>query len=629
MSRIVGFVANGQSAPVNIQSMTRAVASGSDWKCQESELGRVAMGWTGVRSPVIFQSADLVLVVDGCFFNRPELPRGESDAEVLASLYLKYGFSDSLQHINGDFAVALYDRRDDSFYLGRDRIGIKPLYYAVNASGLAFASRPRALLAWPGVSSEVNRKFVATFAASHYRYFDNDPHASPFADIAQLPASHVLSLKRGVIQKARYWQLVESEDFNEPEEQLAERYRELLLNAVAIRYQVANQPTFTLSGGMDSSSVLACAVQHSGQKQHAFSTVYEDKTYDESDDIRTILEKAVEQWHTVLLGTPNVVDVVTRMIEAHDEPVATATWLSHYLLCQDVANKGFGGLFGGLGGDELNAGEYEYFWHHFADLRFVGNEDQLRHEIKHWIKYHDHPIFRKSFELVDRDLHLMADLRQRGKCLPETGRMTKYYAALNPDYFMLESVEPVMDHPFQSYLKNRTYQDIFRETAPCCLRAEDRQATAFGLENFLPFFDYRLVEFMFRISGRHKIRDGVTKRLLRQATKGILPDETRNRITKTGWNAPAHVWFSRENREPLLDLIHSQSFRERGIYNIIEVERIVDDHQRIMESGKPEENHMMFLWQLVNLELWFRWLRDTKSHAYKISSEASQSIEAV
>ena len=76
MSRIVGFVANGQSAPVKIQSMTRAVASGSDWKCQESELGRVAMGWTGVRSPVIFQSTDLVVVVDGCFFNRPELPRG-------------------------------------------------------------------------------------------------------------------------------------------------------------------------------------------------------------------------------------------------------------------------------------------------------------------------------------------------------------------------------------------------------------------------------------------------------------------------------------------------------------------------------------------------------------------------
>ena len=113
---------------------------------------------------------------------------------------------------------------------------------------------------------------------------------------------------------------------------------------------------------------------------------------------------------------------------------------------------------------------------------------------------------------------------------------------------------------------------------------------------------------MFRVPGRYKIRDGVTKQLLREATKGIVPEETRTRIKKTGWNAPAHVWFSRENGEPLLDLIHSQTFRERGIYNITEVVRLVKDHQRIIESQEPIENHMMFLWQLMNLELWLQWL---------------------
>ena len=627
MSRIVGFMASGQSPPVPIQSMTRAIASAASWQCKALEFGSVAMGWSGVRSPVIFQSDDFAAVVDGCFFNRDELPSGTSDAEVLTLLYLKHGFSVALQHINGDFAVALYDRRNGSFFLGRDRIGIKPLYYAFTAAGLAFASRPSVLLEWPGVSSAVNQRFVATFAASHYRYFDNDPTASPFADINQLPAGHLLSSINGFNQQLRYWELSESGDLNESEEHLAERYRELLLNAVAIRYEAANKPAFTLSGGMDSSSVLACAVRHSGQRQHAFSTVYEDKTYDESDDIRTILEKTVKQWHTVPLGTPNVIDVVSKMIEAHDEPVATATWLSHYLLCEDASRKGFDGLFGGLGGDELNAGEYEYFWYHFADLRSAGREDQLQHEIKHWIQYHDHPIFKKSFELVERDLTRMADLRRQGKCLPETNRMTRYFTALNPEYFNLESVDPVMDHPFQSYLKNRTYQDIFRETAPCCLRAEDRQATAFGLENFLPFFDHRLVEFMFRVPGHQKIRDGVTKRLLREATKGILPDETRNRITKTGWNAPAHVWFSGANRLPLLDLIRSQCFRERGVYNLVEVDRLVDDHQRIMESGKPLENHMMFLWQLVNLELWFQWLDQKSCRTHEVRRESGRSVE--
>jgi asparagine synthase (glutamine-hydrolysing) len=163
-----------------------------------------------------------------------------------------------------------------------------------------------------------------------------------------------------------------------------------------------------------------------------------------------------------------------------------------------------------------------------------------------------------------------------------------------------------MEHPFRSYLKNRAYQDITRETAPCCLRAEDRQTVAFGLDNFLPFFDHRLVEFMFRIPGTMKFREGVTKHLLREAMRGVLPEETRTRVKKTGWNAPAHVWFSGSGRERLMDMVHSKEFQERGIYNQREVLRLIDEHQQIMSSQRPADNHMMFLWQLVNLELWLQ-----------------------
>jgi asparagine synthase (glutamine-hydrolysing) len=161
-----------------------------------------------------------------------------------------------------------------------------------------------------------------------------------------------------------------------------------------------------------------------------------------------------------------------------------------------------------------------------------------------------------------------------------------------------------MDHPFTSALKNRTYQDLFRETAPCCLRAEDRQCTAFGIDHADPFLDYRLVEFMFRVPGTMKIRDGVTKRLLREAMRGVLPEETRTRIAKTGWNAPAHRWFTGRGLEQLRDMVASRRFRERGVYRPQEVDRIVDEHVAIVSSGEPRENHMMFLWQLVNLETW-------------------------
>jgi asparagine synthase (glutamine-hydrolysing) len=107
-----------------------------------------------------------------------------------------------------------------------------------------------------------------------------------------------------------------------------------------------------------------------------------------------------------------------------------------------------------------------------------------------------------------------------------------------------------------------------------------------------------------------KIRKGITKYLLREAMRGVLPEETRTRIKKTGWNAPAHVWFSGPGREPLLDLVNSQAFRERGIYNVPQVCAIIDQHEAIISSGRAEDNHMMFLWQLVNLELWLQSVHD-------------------
>jgi asparagine synthase (glutamine-hydrolysing) len=111
---------------------------------------------------------------------------------------------------------------------------------------------------------------------------------------------------------------------------------------------------------------------------------------------------------------------------------------------------------------------------------------------------------------------------------------------------------------------------------------------------------------MYRVAGTHKYRSGVTKHLLRQAMRGVLPESTRTRIKKTGWNAPGHLWFSGKGKTLLLDLIHSRSFQERGIYNLAKVEQLVIEHDRIVTTGALEENHMMFLWQLINLELWLR-----------------------
>jgi len=587
-----------------VEQMSREARLMPEWATSLASAGNACFGWCGLRAPVIFSSEDLLLAMDGAIYNRAELGHVDNDAELFASLYRRVGMEKTLQTINGDFSVALFDVKTDTLWLARDRFGVKPFYYVVHSEFFAFASQPRILLSIPGVSKEVNRQFIALFAASHYRYFDNSPERSPYRDVAQLPAANMLCMKNRSISIKAYWSLKESPDIAEPDAELAKRYRELLLDSVALRVRDASRPAFTLSGGMDSSSVLASAVHLTGAGQHAFSTIYEDKTYDESHEIQAMLADKVKRWHPISIGTPDLFDLIEKIIALHGEPVATATWLSHYILCQEVGRQGFDSLFGGLGGDELNAGEYEYFFYYFADLQLKNQKRQLDKEVNLWIQHHDHPIFRKSVAVMEDGLARLVDFENVGKCLPDRRRFMRYAKTLNPDFFDLSGFEPAMDHPFSSYLKNRTYQDIFRETAPCCLRAEDRQTTGFGLDHYLPFFDHRLVEYMFRIPGRLKIRGGVTKRLLRQAMQGLLPEETRVRIKKTGWNAPAHAWFSGKIFSQLEDLVHSATFRSRGIYDVNEVEKIMMEHKRIVSGGSLGDNHMMFLWQLVNLELW-------------------------
>jgi asparagine synthase (glutamine-hydrolysing) len=554
---------------------------------------------------VTARRGDRLVVVDGAFFNRDELPAGGNDAERFVALCEQAGIDAALSRINGDFAIAMWNAQAESLSLARDRFGLKPLYYVKQPRLFAFASQPRVLVSLPGVPTTPYAPFVARFAASHYRTFDNEPERSPYAAVSQLPAGCLLEVKNGAVMQRRWWGLEDAQDIEATIDELAERYRGLLLDAVSRRIKVAKRPAFTLSGGLDSSSVVSCAVWASGAKQHAFSSVYADATFDESDEIRPMFAEKVAAWHPVRLGNDvDVLTLVAQMVDVHHEPVATATWLSHFLLTKQVADEGFGSLFGGLGGDELNAGEYEYFIFHFADLAQAGRTAELDREIACWAAHHDHPMYRKNRGVAISGMARLTDSSRPGINLADRERLERYLRTLGRDFLHFSDWSPAMDHPFTSHLKNRTFQDIFRETAPCCLRAEDRQCTAAHLDRYDPFFDHRLAEFMFRVPGTAKIHNGTTKVLLRAAMHGILPEETRTRIKKTGWNAPAHVWFTGRSLVSVRDLVASQQFRERGIYDPAQVERIIADHLAIVASGESRENHAMFLWQLVNLETW-------------------------
>lgn len=608
MSRIAGLIS---SQPHELQPFDQCLECFPGSARRSVITSGARFGWSGFNFSTggVTEIGPLIISIDGRILNYDSLQlsySSQSPFEMIAILYRKYGFIDLLTMLDGDFAISLYDSHANILWLGRDRFGVKPLYYYYSDEFICFASQPRFLTQFKRIPSNINKNFVARFLGTHYRSFDNLPEESPYEYINQLPAAHAVRFdNRSSNSLYRYWDLHDLPDWSDTEDVLAEQYSSLLFSSVKKRVASVPNPAFTLSGGLDSSSVLCASSVLLDKKLDAYSSVYVDPTFDERHEIMDVVEQRVSNWHPIEISDSiDIFDIAKKMVAVHDEPVATATWLSHFLLCSEVSSNGHSALFGGLGGDELNAGEYEYFPMYFADLQYSSQNELLEKEIEYWASYHDHPIHKKSssvaFDLINR----LTNARNPGVVLPDLDRQLKYSNSVLNEFYDLSSFSPVMDTPFNSYLKNRAYQDMFRETLPCCLRAEDRQCTNAGIEHFDPFLDHHLVEFMFRVPGHSKIRSGVTKQLLRQAMSGTLPEQTRQRIKKTGWNAPAHRWFGKSALSSLRDLIDSEYIRNYDIININYVLDIIADHERIISSESIQDNHMMFLWQLLNLTTW-------------------------
>lgn len=545
----------------------------------------------------------------------------EDDLKEVFSRFNNLSDVQSLQSFTSDIdfegIFIIYSAEENCIALIRDRIGIGQLYWASHGDNFYFSTRPDNIGVHPDLDSEFDVQYSAIYAASHYRYIDANIQGSPFKDVHRLSPATILVNEAGSILQREFWRLRVAPFSEKSEEKLAEEYATVLKSAVARRLSHANNPAFLLSGGMDSSSVASCAWQQSGAGVTAYSTVYSDATYDEYSEIQSMLNDRVATWTPVTLDSPNLLELVPRMVACHGEPVCTSTWLSHFEVSQRVAGNGHDVLFGGLGGDELNAGEFEYFPFFFADLRSANQFDSLNNEIAKWAEYHNHPIYRKGRIEAENMMIQYCDLKNPGTCRPNLQRLLRYMDVLEPAYFSLAEFKPAMPKLTDSYLTNRCYQDLILETTPCCVRSEQRHGDTFGFISTDPFLDYRVVEFMFSVPGTLKIRDGITKYLLRVAMKGILPEETRTRIKKTGWNAPAHQWFLQGGMELILDLLPKEGV---GLYVPERVEKLIDEHRDIVLNNMERENHMMFLWQTLNMLCWRRYVNELRSELSKFKN---------
>jgi len=546
------------------------------------------------------------LVMDGDIYNRGELltrfglPDDMDDNGLISALYQARGV-DGLALINGDLAAAIYDTARDELLLFRDRFGVKPLYYTNIGGQYLFASEIKALLAYPEFKATPDEATLFDYLATHYRYIHRDPGRTYYRGIRQVPAAHVVTIDVRGSQVKPYWHLeidpaVAGLDPAEIESRLAE----LLRDSVNRRLDPDRGMAFSVSSGMDSSSICSLAAKVLGRPLDLYSVSYGSSEYDEAEGIAPLARDYGQRWRNILLQDPPLLENIDRLVRLADGPICTVTWLSHFFLAEIAASDQQDILFSGLGGDECLAGEYEHFLFFFADLKSTGQERRLSEEIDAWIRLHDHPVFRKTRALVDDVFRRLVDFKHPGRIRLDERRHRRYLPYFDPDFVRTWHETPQMSSPYDSYLANRCYQDLFFETTPPCLAADSCNTSHFGLTTRFPFLDHQVVEFCFSLPGALKYDHGVTKAVLRRAMRGILPEANRNNTVKTGFNAPANAWLMGDEQDQVWDLIRSRSFQDRGWFRPGAAEEIFLEHQ----GG--EDNHMMILWQMINAELWLR-----------------------
>lgn len=594
------------------------------WKTEAAplSLGRVAMGNHRLKiidlspsghQPMSTPDGALSLVYNGEIYNYLELRaelvkkgcvfRSQSDSEVILHAYAIWGV-DCFRRFNGMWAMALFDSRDGTMVLSRDRWGVKPLYVFRDGGLLAFGSEVKALLCHPAIPRRPNGQTIYNYVARHYRLVDGGS-GSFFDKIEHFPSSSYWIVRPdGRIHTERFWALDPTHvEKTVSDAEAVERFKNLFTDAVQIRLRSDVPVACMLSGGLDSSSVTCVAAGLSNSPVTTFSARYVERDFDEGLYIEPTVRHIAASSHSIYPRAVELLETLDTMLSFHDEPVCTVTWFAHWLVLKEVAGMGFPVLLNGHGGDELFAGYWGHYLYHFADLE-KSDPTAFRAEYEKWMENHkrdpkEYARFKSQLGALERGELLAADQYAN-------------YAHVVAEPFRERHATPLnRPDPFaeRGYLASCLYRDIAYEAIPPALRPEDRNSMAFSIETRSPFLDYRLAEFAFALPGHCKIRNGLGKWILREGMKGILPEPVRMRFDKQGFNAPTIHWFRGRSGEAVRSVLSSSSLARRGILDQAAVLRCFDEHQ----TGKA--NHYMAIWQWLNLELWMRKFFDEPADA--------------
>lgn len=574
--------------------------------------GRAALGMRrlaiidphGGRQPIQSEDGLVTVVGNGEIYNYRDLRRRleyrghrfttGSDIECAVHAYEEFG-TECFKEMRGMFALAIWDEGRHRLVLARDRFGKKPLFYREGREGLAFASELKSLCRLENFNNTLRSDAVCNFML--YGYVPTP--ASIFEQVKKLPPACSLTYESGSIRVERYWSLSHSPKMDKPEEELVDMLDDRINSAVVARL-VSDVPFGAfLSGGIDSSLVVAIMSRHLTNPVKTFSIGFDDTALDESEDARRVA-RYIGTEHHELRATANIAERIERIVWHLDEPLADSSALPSFMV-SELAARHVKMVLSGDGGDEIFAGYDRYQkYRQLARLKRLGagRVMDMLDFAGGWLPGHQRQRFNRlrkrfSHEAPDDYISGVALLSpaELQTLLLHPPRMTDSYRHLHrhfaPGVDGMGELDRLLLGDMQSYLLD----DVLAKV--------DRMSMANSIEVRSPLLDHLLAEFAARLPEQLKLNGKTGKYLLKRVAMRYLPAETVKK-RKQGFAIPLGRWMRADLREMLLDILGSRAFVERGIFNVAHVQTLAKEH--IASTA----DHAETLWSVLIFELWAR-----------------------
>jgi len=565
---------------------------------------------SGGQQPFTNEADTVQLVANGEIYNFPALRqeleshghtfRSRSDIEVLVHAYEQWGV-DFLPRLRGMFALALWDGHTRTLLAARDRAGEKPLYWTLTPRGLLLASEVKALLVRPEVTRELDPEAVDQFLTYEYVLAPR----TILKGVHKLPAGHYLLYRDGHVSVHRYWDAAAVRVRGWREDEAAEALRAALRHAT-VSQMMADVPLGAfLSGGIDSSSIVAFMSEASLLPVNSFSIGFDDGTYDELPYARDVAQ-AFRTNHRERTVSPSLEQLFDKLVVHLDEPFADVSLFPTYLVSQ-LAREHVTVALSGDGGDELFGG-YDAYQAQQMAARFAGVGDVLMPAMAAVAAAlppteKKKGVVNKFKRFVQGAAHAPDDLGHY-RWMVYLGPWAKkrlYTPALEAALRACDVYRPVREalarYGSDDVLNRQLYTDLCLYLADDILVKVDRMSMATSLETRAPFLDADVMELAFSMPGELKIRNGERKWILKQALRGILPERILTR-RKEGFSIPMKNWLRRELQPMMRTLLSPERVTRRGLFNAAEVTRLIDAHV----AGR--ENHAHTLFPLMVFERW-------------------------